>query len=119
LDTAVVPLLSRQRGAPPPHALAYNLGNFLRTLALPGEVKRWTTTLRERLVKIGAGTVQHGRSVIFQMAKVMVSWGCSARPWPPSRRCVHRRRRDAEDRRRGQRAGMLVGEVRPRGGFRA
>src|SRR5215212_11548152 len=35
------------------HALAYNLGNFLRTLALPAEATRWSmTTLRERLVKI-------------------------------------------------------------------
>ena len=29
------------------HALAYNLGNFMRTLALPKEVKHWSlTTLR-------------------------------------------------------------------------
>jgi len=36
------------------HALAYNLANFLRTLALPPEVAQWSmTTLRERLVKIG------------------------------------------------------------------
>ena len=55
------------------HALAYNLGNFLRTLALPAEVAQWSmTTLRERLVNIGARIVRHGRSVIFQMAEVMV-----------------------------------------------
>ena len=55
------------------HALAYNLANFLRTLALPEEIKQWSlTTLRERLVKIGAKIVRHGRSVIFQMAEVMV-----------------------------------------------
>jgi hypothetical protein len=31
------------------HALAYNLGNFLRTLALPDEVKHWSlATLRDR-----------------------------------------------------------------------
>jgi hypothetical protein len=58
------------------HALAYNLGNFLRTLALPAEAARWSmTTLRERLVKIGARIVRHGRSVIFQMAEVMVPRG--------------------------------------------
>ena len=29
------------------HALAYNLGNFMRTLALPKEVEHWSlTTLR-------------------------------------------------------------------------
>ncbi len=26
------------------HALAYNLGNFLRTLALPQEVEHWSLT---------------------------------------------------------------------------
>ncbi len=33
------------------HALAYNLANFMRTLALPKEVEHWSlTTLREKLV---------------------------------------------------------------------
>ena len=55
------------------HALAYNLGNFMRTLALPKEVEHWTlTTLREKLVKIGAKVVRHGRYVAFQMAEVAV-----------------------------------------------
>jgi hypothetical protein len=55
------------------HALAYNLANFLRSLALPDEVKHWSmTTLRDRLVKIGAKIVRHGRSITFQMAEVMV-----------------------------------------------
>src|SRR4051812_25315088 len=54
-------------------ALAYNLANFLRSLALPDEVARWTlTTLREKLVKIGARIVRHGRYVIFQLAEVAV-----------------------------------------------
>jgi hypothetical protein len=58
------------------HALAYNLGNFLRTLALPDEVKQWSmTTLRQRLVKIGARIVRHGRSEVFLMAEVMVPRG--------------------------------------------
>jgi hypothetical protein len=53
-------------------ALAYNLANFLRSLALPDEVKHWSmTTLRDRLVKIGAKIVHHGRSITFQMAEVM------------------------------------------------
>jgi Transposase DDE domain group 1 len=55
------------------HALAYNLANFLRTLALPEAVSHWSmTTLRDRLVKIGAKIVRHGRSITFQMAEVMV-----------------------------------------------
>jgi len=54
-------------------ALAYNLGNFLRRLALPGSVKHWSlTTVREKLIKIGAKVVTHSRYVIFQMAEVAV-----------------------------------------------
>jgi YD repeat-containing protein len=54
-------------------ALAYNLGNFLRRLALPRSVKHWSlTTLREKLIKIGAKVVTHSRYVIFQMANVAV-----------------------------------------------
>jgi hypothetical protein len=56
------------------HALAYNLGNFLRTLALPQEVEHWSlTTLREKLIKIGAKVVRHGRYITFQLAEVAVS----------------------------------------------
>jgi hypothetical protein len=55
------------------HALAYNLGNLMRTLALPKEVEHWSlTTLREKLVKIGARVVRHGRYVTFQLAEVAV-----------------------------------------------
>lgn len=55
------------------HALAYNLANFMRTLALPTEVEHWSlTTIREKLVKIGAKVVAHGRYVTFQMAEVAV-----------------------------------------------
>jgi len=55
------------------HALAYNLANFMRTLALPEAVAHWSlTSLRERLVKIGAKIVTHARYVTFQMAEVAV-----------------------------------------------
>ena len=55
-------------------ALAYNLGNFLRRLALPRAVKHWSlTTLREKLIKIGAKVITHARYVIFQMAEVAIS----------------------------------------------
>jgi hypothetical protein len=79
------------------HALAYNLANFLRTLALTEQVKHWSlTTLRDRLVKIGAMIVRHGRSIAFQMAEVMVprmlfrqilAAIAALRPLPPSARC--------------------------------
>jgi Transposase DDE domain group 1 len=77
------------------HALACNPADFLRTLALPVEVEQWSmTTLRDRLVKIGAKIVRHRRSITFQMAEVMVSRGPSERilstiaalrPLPPAR----------------------------------
>ena len=55
-------------------ALAYNLGNFLRRLVLPRPMKTWTmTTLREKLIKIGAKVVRHAKYVTFQMAEVAVS----------------------------------------------
>ena len=55
------------------HALAYNLGNFMRTLALPKAAEPWSlTSLREKLIKIGAKVVSHGRYVTFQLAEVAV-----------------------------------------------
>jgi hypothetical protein len=55
------------------HALAYNLGNFMRTLAMPKAAEPWSlTSLREKLIKIGAKVVTHGRYVTFQMAEVAV-----------------------------------------------
>jgi hypothetical protein len=55
------------------HALAYNLGNFLRTLAMPEAIAEWSlTSLREKLIKIGAKVVSHGRYVAFQMADVAI-----------------------------------------------
>ena len=38
-----------------------------------GEVPQWTlTALRERLVKVGARIVRHGRYIVFQLAEVAV-----------------------------------------------
>jgi len=55
------------------HALAYNLGNFLRTLATPEPIKDWSlTSLKEKLIKIGAKVVSHGRYIVFQMAEVAI-----------------------------------------------
>jgi len=55
-------------------ALAYNLANFLRRLALPRDVKHWSlTTLREKLVKIGAKVTRHSKYVTFQLAEVAVT----------------------------------------------
>jgi hypothetical protein len=55
-------------------ALACNLGNFLRRLALPKLVNKWSLrTLREKLIKIGTKVIRHSRYVIFQMAEVALS----------------------------------------------
>jgi hypothetical protein len=55
-------------------ALAYNLANFLRRLALPHEVKHWSlTTFREKLVKIGAKVTRHAKYVTFQLAEVAIT----------------------------------------------
>ena len=55
-------------------ALAYNLANFLRRLALPKPVKHWSlTTLREKLIKMGAKVTRHAKYVTFQLAEVAVT----------------------------------------------
>ncbi len=55
-------------------ALAYNLGNFLRRLALPKAVRHWSlTTLREKLIKIGAKVTRHSKYTTFQLAEVAVT----------------------------------------------
>ena len=75
------------------HALAYNLANFLRTLALPREVAEWSlTSLREKVVKIGAKVVAHGRYLVFQMAEVAVPQDAVPAPPRPDRRTAPTRR---------------------------
>ena len=46
----------------------------LRTLATPEPIKDWSlTSLKEKLIKIGAKVVSHGRYVVFQMAEVAIA----------------------------------------------
>ena len=46
----------------------------MRTLAMPKTAQQWSlTSLREKLIKIGAKVVSHSRYVTFQMAEVAVS----------------------------------------------
>ena len=106
------------------HALAYNLANFMRTWPCREEVEHWSlTTLREKLVKIGARIVRHGRYVVFQLAEVAVPrvavrrdpapdrWAATTaaaapgmsiesdeRRQPEQARCVHDRPRTAQTR---------------------
>ena len=53
--------------------MAYNLGNFLRQLVLPKPIQSGTlTTLREKLIKIGAKGVRPSKYVLLQLAEVAV-----------------------------------------------
>jgi hypothetical protein len=46
----------------------------MRTLAMPKTAEPWSLTgLRDKLIKIGAKVVSHGRYITFQMAEVAVS----------------------------------------------
>ena len=50
-----------------------NLAKLLRQLALPRPVRTWTlTTLREKLIKIGAKVASHAKALTFQLAEVAV-----------------------------------------------
>ena len=54
-------------------ALAYNLGNFLRRLALPASIQHWSLrSIQTKLIKIGARVVFHARRIIFQLAEVAI-----------------------------------------------
>jgi hypothetical protein len=47
---------------------------FLRALATPTRSRDWSlTTLKDKLIKIGAKVVSHGRYIIFQMAEVAIA----------------------------------------------
>jgi hypothetical protein len=55
------------------HALAYNLGNFLRTLATPKSIRDWSmTSTKKKLIKIRAKVASYGRYITFQMAEVAI-----------------------------------------------
>jgi len=74
VDAVVVPFVAANAVRLQLHALACNLGNFRRTLAMPKTAEPWSlTSQRERLIKIGAKVVSHGRYVMFQLAEIAVS----------------------------------------------
>ena len=92
----------------------------LRQPALPRPVRTWSlTTLREKLIKIGAKVVHHARAVTFQLAEVAVprelfaallalgSVGCARRRAPGDRSS-----RAAESGVEPRRTGMVRGEQR-------
>ena len=55
-------------------ALAYNLGNFLRRLALPRMINHWSLcNLQIHPIKIGAKVVKHAGYTCFQMPEVSIT----------------------------------------------
>jgi hypothetical protein len=73
VDTAVVQDVRGQRRAAPASCARLQSCNFLRTLATPEPIKDWSlTSLKEKLIKISAKVVSHGRYIVFQMAEVAI-----------------------------------------------
>ena len=67
-------LPDRVRGARPCKILCPEKGTISQTvMATSKDVSQWTlTTLREKLIKIGAKVVRHAKYVFFHMAEVAV-----------------------------------------------
>jgi len=62
--------------------LAYNLGNFLRRLALPSKVSHWSLrSVQLKLIKICAKVVNHARRTIFQCVEWRSLKSCSPLFW--------------------------------------
>jgi hypothetical protein len=80
VDAAVVPFVPANAVRLQLHALAYNLGNFLCTLATPEPIKDWSlTSLKQKLIKIGANLVSHGRYVASRWPRSLFRESCSPR----------------------------------------
>ena len=73
LDAVVMPDLRSQRRAAPASCTFLQSRQLPATLATPEPIKDWSlTSLKEKLIKIGAKIVSHGRYVAFQMAEVAI-----------------------------------------------
>ena len=50
------------------------LGNFMRRLVLPEDMKHWSlTSIQARLIKTGGRLVRHARRRVFHLAEVLVT----------------------------------------------
>ena len=64
----------RRRSALAAPCARCNLGNFLRTPATSEPIKDWSlSSLKEKLIRIGAKVIGHNRSIAFQMAEVAIT----------------------------------------------
>jgi hypothetical protein len=84
VDMLVMPFLAANEVRLQLHGLAYNLGNFMRTLAMAKTAEPWSpTSLCEKLIKIGAKVVSHGRCITYQMAEIAEILSPIAQLWAP------------------------------------
>jgi len=94
------------------HALAYNLANFLRTLALPKVIADWSlTSLREKVVKIGRRSWPTAATWSSRWRRWRCRASCSVAFSTGSRGCVRQTRLHAAARREQRRQPEV--ELRP------
>ena len=74
VDAAIVPDVRCQRGSPSTSCAVLQSRQFpAHAGRRPEPIKDWSlTSLKEKLIKIGAKVVSHGRFVAFQMAEVAI-----------------------------------------------
>ena len=54
--------------------MAYNLGNFLRTLVLPEGIKHWSLrSIQLKLIKIGGRLIKHARYYCLLLAETVIN----------------------------------------------
>ena len=74
MDEALLPYVQGQSDATATFCLGLQLGQLLAATSTAHEVKHWSlTTLREKLVKIGAKVTRHAKYVTFQLAEVAIT----------------------------------------------
>jgi hypothetical protein len=73
VDAVIMPNVRRQRGAAPASCARLQPRQFPADSGDAEPIKDWSlTSLKEKLIKIGAKVVSHGRYVAFQMAEVAI-----------------------------------------------
>ena len=73
VDTPIVPQVRPQCRSPPASRARLQPRQLHAHPPLPDAVEQWSlTSLREKLIKIGAKIVRHRRYVTFQMAEVVI-----------------------------------------------
>ena len=73
-QATMLAFIDLQTRVPPDHPLRVTLGNFMRRLVLPEDMKHSTlTSIQTRLTKTGGRLVRHAKRLVFQLAEVLVT----------------------------------------------